>query len=145
MINGLLMAKGVIALTTFVTAAIAWLTMMQMRKKIPAIFKADARTLRQWHVVSGRISLATFILLAFVGMGLAFYLYQPATLRAWIHVVVSIATTFVFVAKVVVVRRKMQPWFRQLLPFGIVLMILHLIIFLSATVWAYYFKITGAL
>ena len=145
MINGLLMAKGVVALTTFVTASIAWLTMMQMRKKIPAILPAKPADLRRWHVISGRISLVTFILLAFIGLGLALYLYKPSAIRPWIHVTVSITTTLVFGAKVIVVRRKIQPWFKQLIPFGIVLMILHAAIFFSATVWAYYFKLTGAL
>ena len=145
MINGLLMAKGVVALTTFVTASIAWLTMMQMRKKIPPVLKADARTLRKWHVTSGRISLVTFILLAFIGMGLALYLRKPSAIRPWIHVTVSITASLVFIAKVIVVRRRVQPWFKQLLPFGITLMVLHTAIFFSATVWAYYFKLTGAL
>jgi hypothetical protein len=143
MLDGLLMAKGVVALATFVLALIAFLTMMQMRKKIPAVLPGTPRDWRNWHVVSGRLSLACFLLLAFIGMGLAGYLYRPATTRAWLHVIVSVLTTFAFLAKVVVVRRRMQPWFRQLVPFGIVLFILHLAIFLSATIWAYWFKFTG--
>ena len=145
MINGLLMAKGVVALTTFVTSMIAWLTMMQMRKTVPAILPGKPADLRRWHVTSGRISLVTFILLAFIGMGLALYLYQPATVRSWLHVIVSVVTTVVFLFKVRVVRGRVQPWFKQLLPFGIVLIILHTLIFFSATIWAFYFKITGAI
>ena len=145
MINGLLTAKSIVALVMFITASIAWLTMMQMRTKIPPLFKADARALRKWHVISGRISLATFILLAFIGMGLALYARKPSAIRSWIHVIVSSVTTLLFIAKVIVVRRKMQPWFRRLLPFGITLMALHTAIFFSATVWAYYFKLTGVL
>ena len=145
MLNGLLMAKGVVALATFATALVAFLTMMQIRKKIPAILKGDAKTLRRWHVTSGRICLALFVLLAFIGTGLALYLYPPSALRPWLHVVISIVTTVAFVAKVIVVRGKVQPWFKQLLPFGIILFALHTAIFLTATVWAYWFKLTGAL
>ena len=145
MLNGLLMAKGIVALATFAAALIAFLTMMQIRKKIPPLLKGDAKTLRRWHVTSGRVCLALFVLLAFIGMGLALYLYPPSALRPWLHVIVSIVTTFAFVAKVVVVRRKLQPWFKKLLPFGIILFALHTAIFLSATIWAYWFKLTGAL
>lgn len=145
MLNGLLMAKGVVAVSTFVAALVAFLTMMQMRKKLPAILPGTAKDWRRWHVLSGRLCLGLFTLLAFIGMTLALYLYPPATTRSWLHVIVSIAATIAFVGKVVIVRRRAQPWFRQLLPYGIALFVLHLAIFLTATIWAYWFKFNGML
>lgn len=145
MISGLLAVKGVVATATFILALIAFLTMMQIRKKIPPILPGDAATLRRWHVTSGRLCLVFFIFLAFIGLSLALYLYKPSGLRPWLHVAVSLAGTVVFVAKVVVVRRRLQPWMRHLVTFGVILFILHVAIFLSATIWAYWFKFTGAL
>ncbi len=145
MLNGLLVVKGVVALSTFILATIAFLTMMQMRRKIPAILPGTTAQLRRWHVVSGRVSFLLFVFLAFLGTGLALYLYPPSSVRPWLHVIVSVAATVVFVGKIVVVRRKVQPWMRQLLLVGIILFLLHVAIFLTATVWAYWFKFTGVL
>jgi len=50
-----------------------------------------------------------------------------------------------FVGKVVIIRRKHQPGLKNLLPIGVILFALHLALFLTATIWAYWFKITGAL
>jgi len=143
MLNGLLVVKGIVATITFVAALIAFLTMMQIRKKIPAILPGNAAALRRWHLISGRISLVSTIFLAFIGMGLALYLYPPSSLRPWLHVVAGVLTTLWFAGKVVTVRRKLQPWMKQLLPIGVILFVLHVVIFLTATIWAYWFKITG--
>ena len=145
MLNGLLIVKGIVATIAFVTALLAFLTMMQIRKKIPAILPGNAAALRRWHVISGRISLVSLIFLAFIGIGLALFLYPPMALRPWLHVLVAVSTTLWFSAKVTVVRRKLQPWMKQLLPIGVILFALQVVIFLTATVWAYWFKITGVL
>jgi hypothetical protein len=137
--------KGIVAATAFVMATIAFLTMMQIRKRIPPILPGNLAAWRRWHVLSGRISLVFSIFLAFIGSGLALYLRAPTDLRTWLHVLSGILVMIWFFGKVFVLRHKIQPGIQHLLMLGATLFLLHVALFLTATIWVYWFKITGAL
>lgn len=96
-------------------------------------------------MLSGRISLVFSIFLAFIGGGLALYLRTPTDLRTWLHVLSGVLVIIWFFGKVSVLRHKIQPGIRNLLTLGTILFLLHVALFLTATIWVYVFKISGTL
>jgi hypothetical protein len=145
LVNSLLLLKGIMATVAFIAALGAFLTMMQIRGKIPAIFPLKTLKLRRWHVISGRVSLVFSIFLALIGTSLALYLLPPQSLRPWLHVTSGVLVITWFSIKVAVIRRKIPLGLKNLLPIGAILFLLHVALFLTATVWAYYFVITGVI
>lgn len=103
--------KIILALFFLVTAVIAVTSMLTMMGK--AEKKANPKTLRKIHIISGRLFLLLLLPLLFLGMRHWTQIGEQASLRAVFHAILAWGLITLFLIKVVIVK-----FFKQFLRFA---------------------------
>jgi cytochrome c len=106
--------KSILALFLLAAAASAVLSMLTLMGK--AEKKLDPNTLRQIHIISGRLFLFLLLPLLILGMSYWVKIGDQASIRAVLHAVLALGLIGIFLLKVVIVK-----FYKQLLRFAPVL------------------------
>lgn len=141
--NALLFVKGLIGLVVFVAALGALITQLQIRTKIPTIPGVKASALRVWHRWLGRVALWGFVLNSMLCLLVGFYPAPRGDPRHLVHSLLSVICAVVFLGKIWITRRKIRWGLRRIVPLGATLFILHVGVFLTATVFAVWVRVAG--
>jgi len=126
--------KGLIGLIVIVAATLAALIQLQIRKKIPAVFKPRGPVLLDWHRWAGRTALAGFFLNGVMCLMVGLYPVLYTGPRYLVHGSVAIVAAVVFAGKVWSQRKRNRWGVRNVLPVGLFLWSLQAAIFVVITV-----------
>lgn len=135
--------KGLIGLIVFAAAIGALITQLQIRKKIPPVFRAENAVLLNRHRRLGRIALGGFILNSVICLLIGFYPVMLTDARHLSHSILAFFCTVLFLGKVWITRRKIRAGIKRIIPIGIVVFALNLGIFATATIFGVFTYLTS--
>ena len=141
--DSLVFVKGVIGVLVFLAAIGAFVIQMQMRKRIPPIIKASPKVLRQWHLWLGRTALGGFVLNSMICLLIGLYPAPRIDVRHLAHGILAAVGLALLLGKALATRRKVKWAMKRIVPIGIAVFALQAAVFLTATVFAVWARITG--
>jgi len=142
-VDSLVFVKGLIGALVFLAAIGALITQLQMRKRIPAIIKAGPKVLRQWHLWLGRVALGGFILNSTICLLIGLYPTPRTDVRHLTHGILATLGAVLLLGKGWATRRRVKWAMKRIVTFGILVFALQAAVFLTATVFAIWARITG--
>lgn len=141
--DSLVFVKGLIGVLVFLAAIGALITQLQIRKRIPPIIRAGPKVLRQWHLWLGRTALGGIVLNSALCLLIGLYPAPRTDARHLAHSAVATVGLALLLGKGLATRRKVKWAMKRIVTIGLVVFALQAAVFLTATVFAIWARITG--
>jgi hypothetical protein len=130
------LTKGTVGLIVFLAATGAALLQLQMRHKIPPLFRGKPAVLLNWHRWLGRTALVAFVMNASSCLISGSYYEALFLPRYLIHGIVAVIAAAIFCVKLISSRRRIKWGVRNALQLGVSLWAAQVLIFGLITVHA---------